>query len=266
MNIQTASETPIPPRFGALLKPLNYNIIPFDEAAPERDEPLVDALAMGFAGESFYGRDDGFNAPYYTRFADAYDTVYIRKGVAMRLLRVNESLAKAGLELYLLDGHRPISVQQNLWDHFTKVANEKMPDASAEEKLEYVSFHVSSPTRFDKNDFTTWPIHSTGGAIDLTLKRKNSNELLPMGGIFDESGPPAKACFYEDIAEGQRTDGDIAALKNRRILYHAMREAGFTNNYNEWWHFDYGTQRWANVKQIETGLPVKALYPTIELK
>ena len=33
--------------------------------------------------------------------------------------------------------------------------------------------------------------------------------------------------------------------RNRRLLHHAMRQAGFTHYSAEWWHFDYGDGPWA---------------------
>ena len=37
---------------------------------------------------------------------------------------------------------------------------------------------------------------------------------------------------------------------NRRLLFHAMTGAGFTNYRGEWWHFDFGNQRWANIAAV----------------
>ena len=34
------------------------------------------------------------------------------------------------------------------------------------------------------------------------------------------------------------------ARANRRMLYNVMIEAGFTNFPAEWWHFDYGDEKW----------------------
>ena len=33
--------------------------------------------------------------------------------------------------------------------------------------------------------------------------------------------------------------------KNRCILFHSMKEAGFQNYEEEWWHYDYGNVTWA---------------------
>ncbi|MBQ4051251.1 MAG: hypothetical protein IJD13_06430, partial [Oscillospiraceae bacterium] len=41
-------------------------------------------------------------------------------------------------------------------------------------------------------------------------------------------------------------DEDPEARDNRRLLYHVMIRAGFTNYDGEWWHFDYGNPLWAS--------------------
>ena len=42
----------------------------------------------------------------------------------------------------------------------------------------------------------------------------------------------------------EKNNSDLDARENRRILYHAMLDAGFTNLPSEWWHYDYGTKFW----------------------
>jgi hypothetical protein len=63
---------------------------------------------------------------------------------------------------------------------------------------------------------------------------------------------PARAIV---VARGE--SADLLAKKNRRLLYHAMKKAGFTNYPSEWWHYDYGDTFWGAL----TGLPVK--YPSV---
>ncbi len=37
---------------------------------------------------------------------------------------------------------------------------------------------------------------------------------------------------------------DEQVRENRRLLYYAMIDAGFTNLPSEWWHYDYGDRFW----------------------
>ena len=43
----------------------------------------------------------------------------------------------------------------------------------------------------------------------------------------------------------EREGMDETVRRNRRLLHHAMRQAGFTHYSAEWWHFDYGDGPWA---------------------
>jgi D-alanyl-D-alanine dipeptidase len=58
-----------------------------------------------------------------------------------------------------------------------------------------------------------------------------------MGSNFDHFGPEAHPDYFEQ--------SEYPARKNRRLLRNAMLNAGFTQDPDEWWHFDYGNQKWA---------------------
>ena len=60
-----------------------------------------------------------------------------------------------------------------------------------------------------------------------------------MGTEFDSFSITAHTAYFEDIAAGTQI------RNNRRILYHAMIRAGFSNLPTEWWHFDYGNRFWS---------------------
>jgi D-alanyl-D-alanine dipeptidase len=68
-----------------------------------------------------------------------------------------------------------------------------------------------------------------------------------MGTEADEIAPASVTRWFEEHPEEPFTT-------NRRLLFHAMTSAGFTNYLGEWWHFDYGNQRWANVSGVGTAL------------
>ena len=71
--------------------------------------------------------------------------------------------------------------------------------------------------------------------MDLTLT-VNGIPLAPGTG-FDDLSPLART----DALEG--TEGPDRAV--RRLLYWSMRKAGFVVYDGEWWHFEFGTRRWA---------------------
>lgn len=87
------------------------------------------------------------------------------------------------------------------------------------------------------------PAHTTGGAIDLTLLDPEGREL-PMGCGFDAFTDKTCAAYFEAPEHVQGAE-DEQVRENRRLLYYAMIDAGFTNLPSEWWHYDYGDRFWA---------------------
>ena len=243
----------------------DYHSIPIASQHPQRDEPLVDVRSVGLAAESYYARADSLNPPYYRAIPHAPSAVWCRQSVARVLCEVNRKLHSFGIELFLLDGYRPVACQRALWDYFMQIARNVLPDPTPEACVAFVSQYWSDPSRFDERDFRTWPTHATGGAIDLTLRRKDAGELLYMGGIFDDASEVSHTRFFEDA----RHEGSVSALearRNRRILYWVLVDAGFANYAYEWWHFDLGTQMWVMNRGFVPGgaAPREAYFGYIE--
>jgi D-alanyl-D-alanine dipeptidase len=219
----------------------DYQRVEVDKAAPEHGELLVDLRRYGIASESFYARKDGLNAPLYRQFRTAMKSVYVRKGVAEKLAEVNRILADYGVEVLVLDGFRPVCVQAELWKWNIELAREILPNPTPAECVRFALRFCSDPGRFDEDDPTTWPTHSTGAAVDLTLRELKSGRLLYMGGIYLDPSEKSSTRFYEkEPLPSERSE--LEARRNRRLLYHAMVAVGFVNYPYEWWHFDYLTQ------------------------
>ena len=220
----------------------DYHNVPVDLSMQESAEPLVELEEFGIAFENYYARDDGLNAPYYRQFASAPVSVRCRVGLARRLVAVNARLGTMGLELYVLDAFRPLACQADLWKHFMDRALLALPCGTHEELIKYGSQYCSNPEGFDSRDSRTWPTHSTGGAVDLTLRRRKTGELLFMGGVFDDAAPISHTRHYETLTSTSASH--VEARRNRRLLYWAMIREGFANYPFEWWHYDFGTQMW----------------------
>lgn len=249
---------------------LTYHQIPVDLTHPRAKERLVDLGGYGIASEAFYARADKLNAPYFRPIEGASSTVRCRETVARMLRQTNEKLAPLGIELFVLDGWRSIECQRALWNFFMQQAKVKLPGAAQSELVQYAGKYCSDPSRFKPTDSRTWTTHVTGGAVDVTLRRRHTGELLYMGGIFDDPSELSSASYYETgvaprvvrsgktlvqtgngltTAEHSPTTADDTlsaqqARANRRLLYWAMTEAGFANYPPEWWHFDFGDQMW----------------------
>lgn len=253
-------DRPIPPLPDS---PTNkgFRQYPVDVTQPGGDEPLVDALAAGLAGESFYARVDGLNAPYYAALAGAMKRVWVRRGVLERLLRVNEALGPLGIEVYLLDGYRTLECQRAVYDWFIDQARRAMPHGTMEQWRAFAFPYISDPRTFDWNDSTTWISHITGAAIDLTLRRRASGEWLYMGGVFDDPSDVSTTAHYEGVSTTLGMSAEDAR-RNRRLLFWAMHREGFSSLPSEWWHYDYGDQLWAKNRPrvVDGEAPLLAFY------
>jgi D-alanyl-D-alanine dipeptidase len=86
--------------------------------------------------------------------------------------------------------------------------------------------------------------HITGGAVDLTLTWNGFP--LSLGTAYDCLNEYAHAESFES------QDGIVRDL--RRLLYWTLRMHGFVINEREWWHFEYGTGRWAQLCHHATPL------------
>jgi len=249
-------EKPIPSAVNPSLDALDYFHIEIVLASKANKEKLVDLAQYGVAAKSAFMVA---RAPYYRAFSCALPRVYMREGVAIKLREVNEILEPYGVELLAWDGYRPIALQQELWNHFVERGKAALPGAREEELVQFAGQYCSDPRRFDPSDYQTWPVHNTGGAIDLTLRLRSDGQELFMGGIFDDADEISWTRHYED--DRHTSQSALEARRNRRLLYHAMCAAGFENYHYEWWHYDMGTQMWA----MNRGANSRAYYGRAEL-
>ncbi len=225
-----------------------YKKVEIDETDSKTDK-LVNVNAYGISSIAFYRDEAVHNPTYGTNIAGAPKNVYLRESVCKRLQSVNDVLAKADLELVCYDGHRSISTQKKLWDSFIKKANEQ--GMFGKEAEDFAINYCSNPSSFNKKDPTTWPIHSTGGAVDIYLKDKRTGKVIDLGeGYFDNPAEVTHTRFYENKAKNNSLNKqENAALKARRVLYHVMNEVGgFVNFPYECFHYDYKDQFYGLVK------------------
>lgn len=258
---------PLPLRPDPNAVPASYHFIPFDRADPRWNEPLIDLAGEGLLTESWYARTDGGNAPYFMPIAGAVKTVAARTSVARLLVEADAAVSSLGLRLKVVDAYRPIETQAGLWTFFEQEVATERPELSAAEQETIVRTFVSDPRRFSREDETSWPIHSTGGSVDVVLVDPASGAILDHGAAFDEGHERSYTDHYERLLLNGEIAADDARLINRRILVNAMVNAGFTNYAYEFWHFDYGTQAHILAYQEEgrAGAPTAAWYGTTDL-
>ena len=160
-----------------------------------------------------------------------------------RLEQVARALQPAGLRLVLWDTWRPVPVQRALYDDLKAELRARDPRASEAQLDERTHRYVSLPSGAAAHPSP----HLTGGAVDLTLGNGSGHEL-PMGTPFDDFAERAGTRYLEiALEQGRLREDEREALRNRRLLFHLMTRAGFTNYPDEWWHFDYGNQFWAAI-------------------
>ncbi len=210
-----------------LVNPLELSLrVPAEHRPlPELFEPLVQPLVLQSArgdNEPLI-RLDGpriatLAAYHHAGFEEASPEMYLRSGVEQRLCRAAASLPE-GFGLAVLDAWRPLSLQQRLF--YTAIENQ------------HDLAFVSEPS----TDRRTPPPHLTGGAVDVTLTWEG--QPLRLGSDFDDFSTRAHTAAFET------TPGPVREL--RRLLYWAMHEQGFIVLFHEWWHFEYGTRRWAAI-------------------
>src|ERR1700674_1173189 len=147
-----------------------YQTVPIVLSDPRGKDPLVRPRDFGVACESFYARTDGQNWPYHSKIKGSLPDVWCRGLVAEKLKRVNGNLRPYDAELFVWDAYRPIDTQWGLWAVFWAKAVKEIPNGTDEERRNHVLSYVSDATRFTRSDPTTWPVHTSGGVIDLTLR------------------------------------------------------------------------------------------------
>lgn len=158
----------------------------------------------------------------------------VRREVYQKLVEAHSYLPK-GYKLRIWDAWRPFSLQRELYEKYSKMIVQTFdPGNENEEHKEMVIRRfVSEPIE----DRDIPPVHTTGGAVDVTIIDALGNEL-EMGTAFDEFTEKTKTAFFEN-------EKNEVVKENRRLLYSVMTKAGFTNLPSEWWHFDYGDHFWA---------------------
>lgn len=188
--------------------------------------------------------DMGFNVDLQypkMKCRNAVRTCFVREEILERL-KTARSFLPEGYSFKIYDAWRPMKLQEELYEQYTAhIAGKYDLDAlSEEDREEFLSRFISPPV----HDRINPPVHTTGGAIDLTIVDSKGKELN-MGTAFDEFSDKAYTAHFEGTEEEE-------IIYNRRMLYNSMIKAGFTNLPSEWWHYDYGDKFWAYYNKTKT--------------
>ncbi len=157
----------------------------------------------------------------------------VRKEVYDRLREAASALPE-GYRLKILDAWRPFALQMELYEVYSRdiIRIFELEDCPEEQQKAVIRKFVSDPVP----NREVPPVHTTGGAVDVTIIDESGKELA-MGSLFDEFSDRTYTAFFEN-------EKDKEIRNNRRLLYRVMTDAGFTNLPSEWWHYDYGDRFW----------------------
>ncbi|MBQ9233069.1 MAG: M15 family metallopeptidase [Lachnospiraceae bacterium] len=192
-------------------------------------EGLVSLQNLGIICEPYY---------YNCGIKYAVNDCLVRESVADKLVMVIDRLLPSHCTLRVYDGWRPFIVQQELWEEYRLIIKNENPSFTDEDVDFFTSMFVDKPSINTSDPF----LHSTGGAVDLTVCYRDGSPL-EFGSDYDNFTPKAYSYYFEEKYEEHGYNN--VAQYNRRLLYNAMTSVGFTSLPTEWWHFDYGNRNWA---------------------
>lgn len=156
---------------------------------------------------------------YRAGWNNARSGTWLRRSAFERLVAAADGLPERW-GLCVFDAWRPLPLQSELFD--AAYGHPGLP-----------SGFVSEPDP----DPATPPPHLTGGTVDLSFTVDSIP--LGLGAGFDDFTSRARFSALEQDPGVER--------ELRRWLYWTMRSVGFVALDCEWWHFEYGTRRWAAI-------------------
>ncbi len=216
-------------------------------------EPLVELPAAEFVRVEPHPYAV-LGAPYGDR-----SPFFVRQGVLERLRLAQANLQNhcPGWRIQVFDAYRPIAVQQFMVDYtFQDLVRSQgldpatLSDAQQHDLWQQVYQFWAVPS----DNPATPPPHSTGAAVDVTLLDA-SGQPADMGSPIDELSPRSYPDYFAPWADPASADYDPAraiAHQNRQRLARALQSAGFCRHPHEWWHFSFGDQLWAWLKNSDS--------------
>lgn len=217
-------------------KPIPQNILPNSNVTVKPiDEIMVDLADID---SSLIVCEPRY---YLLGIKGAMPCCMVRQQVAELLLKATKQLPN-GYKFKVFDSWRPYVVQESLyWNYYNLIKGQYADKNLSNDQIrKKITMFVSPPS---KNPLSP-SVHSTGGAIDLTIINKKGVELN-MGSSFDDFSVKAYTNYFEETDQEE-------IITNRRLLYNTMISVGFTNLPSEWWHYDYGNCFWGFYKNKES--------------
>lgn len=187
--------------------------------------------AAGLRCEPFWESQNDLEGDAYHEYIAQHPSfnLSLRSQAVERLIAAQAALPPEW-QLVLKAGYRPMAVQQDLVRRFRASALAQHPTFTAAQAYAHAQLYVSDPT-------LVAPPHVSGGAVDLDVYYRQTNQPVDLG------CPPNTDAPIAWIHSTELTDSQY---QHRLTLLRVMLAAGFAPLATEWWHFQYGEQRWAH--------------------
>ena len=215
--------------------------------APAEDQDELDAVSIEECGEPLVDFlevcPELVLSPAHPLFE--FPRVHLLRQSVALMLKDAARRVPAGLQLRIVEGYRPISVQREHFKHALQEARKRFPDTD-DAKIFLEAGRYSAPP-----DAKTPPPHLTGGAVEL--------ELIDASGARLEFTSPFELLDSTHAAMHAR-GLSAQAQENRALLREILEPTGLTNYADEWWHWSYGDNGWA----LRVGAKC-AIYDKVEL-
>ena len=212
-----------------------YQIIPIEDCG----DPLIPIPLEQFSIETPH--------PYQKLGASYQEKspYYLRSQVLKALTQAQYYLQKQQPQwkIHIFDAYRPVAVQQFMVNYTFKSLLQKQGltlEKLSQPQKETLWQQVYQIWAVPSDDSATPPPHSTGAAIDITLKDEH-RKLLDMGGMIDELSERSQPNYYANSSNKL----EQVYHQRRELLNQIMAESGFLRHPGEWWHFSLGDQMWA---------------------
>ncbi len=272
MNLSDILIRPVPDHTDARAIKSTFRQYPLKADGAHANEPLVDIILSGIAGQSYYSRP---NAASGQPILGVEPAVLVRQSIAERLSKINfalqqsaevEKLIGGKVELYVNEGYRDFKVQKQLYDEtFPQLIRKLHPELKEAEVLVRRDQLIAEPPHEDSPS-----PHSTGAAVDVRLRyvQPETGFVADTDVLLADRQSDNDESKYPDFYEHQKnlSKRDLEIQRNRRVFYWVMRgaliddDSGFMVNPNEWWHWSYGDQLWAHL----TNAP-EAFFPSAQV-
>jgi D-alanyl-D-alanine dipeptidase len=184
----------------------------------EKGFVFLDEVLRGVRWDAKYATWDNFTGRpvrgyEVNRIAGTYD-------LANALLKAKKQAAALGYGLLLWDGYRPQRAAA-CFLHWSA----QPEDGRTKEKY-YPN--ITRAEMVTKGYVASKSSHSRGSAIDLTLYRLDTGELVPMGSRFD---------FMDERSHHTSSAITSGEAQQRALLCSIMAYSGFAPFEYEWWHY-----------------------------